>query len=156
MRGKQVVGAHEAQDAIAADLVAGQEMEARMDLAVAFADEGRILDVGADEGEQGIVIERGLGAALGVDFRGGQKGVRRRGGLRVEGRTRKSPRGANAGETVAATGERRDRATHLRDLLAGKGSARAALMRSSSFSMESSPMRRLASMCRPRARWQSR
>ena len=38
--GKQAVLAHEAQDAIAADLVAGDKVEACVDLAVAFADEG--------------------------------------------------------------------------------------------------------------------
>ena len=58
MRGQEVVDAHEAQDAVASHRVAGEEMEARMYLAVAFAGEGRILDVGTDEGQQGIVIGR--------------------------------------------------------------------------------------------------
>ena len=137
--------AHEAQDAVAADLVAGDEVESRVDFSVAFAGEGRGVEIGADEGEQGVIIEGGLRAALGVDFRRRQKRIRGRGGLRVKGRAGKIPRGADAREAVAATGERGDRAAHLRDLLAGKGSARAALRRSSSFSMESSPMRRLAS-----------
>ena len=52
VRGEEPVRAHEAQDAVAADLVAGDEVEACVDLAVAFAGEVRGGDVGTDEGEQ--------------------------------------------------------------------------------------------------------
>ena len=85
VRGEQAGGAHEAQDAVAADLVPGDKMEARVDLAVAFAGERRGGEIGADEGEQGLIVEGSFRAAFGVDFRRRQKGTPRRGGLGVKG-----------------------------------------------------------------------
>src|SRR5438105_2590099 len=78
VRGKQAVRAHEAQDAVATDLVSGDEMEARVNLAMAFADEGRIGEIGADESQQRVIVEGGFRPAFGVDFRRRQKGIRRR------------------------------------------------------------------------------
>ena len=56
VRGKQAVGAQEAQDAVEADLVSGDEMRARMDLSVAFAGERRGGEIGADERQESVVI----------------------------------------------------------------------------------------------------
>ena len=80
VRGEQAVCAPEAQNAVAADLVAGDEMKAGADLAMAFTGEGRGGEIGADAGQQGGVGERGLGAALG----GGWRGRRQRSPLRPE------------------------------------------------------------------------
>ena len=68
MRGKQAGGADESQHAVAAELVPGDKMEARVDFAMAFADERRGGEIGADESQQGVVIKGGLRAALGVGF----------------------------------------------------------------------------------------
>ena len=60
VRGKEASGAQEAQDAVASDLVAGDEMEVCVDLAMAFAGEGRGGEIGAEEGQQGVIRERGF------------------------------------------------------------------------------------------------
>ena len=84
---KQLVQSHQPQDPIAADGVTGDVAQTTEDLAMAFAAERRGCQIGADEREQGRVIERGLRPALA----GHGGGDLRRGRGRVIARPRESP-----------------------------------------------------------------
>ena len=122
VRGKEAVRAQEAQEAVAADPVAGEEMESRVDFAVpagpepaaspepaewvegALAGEVRGGEVGAEEGAEGVILEGGFRPAFGVIFRRRQRRIRRGRRLRGEGGARHFPCGADARDPIAATG----------------------------------------------------
>ena len=144
VRREQVVVAHQAQDAVATDAVAGDVAQAAEDFAMAFAGEGRGQEVRANQGEQGGVIEHGFRAAFaGCGWRetvGWHERSRR-----VEARAREAPRGADALHAVNLACRNGSGGAHGRDLRPAKGPDFSHRARSSSTSMLNSPIRRLAS-----------
>ena len=148
VRRQQGVLAHQPQDPLARDADAVEHAQARPDLAMAFARPGRAREVRPDGGEQVGVGDRRLRPAPGRRDR-----RPRRGGARgVEARPRHAPDLADPRDAVAPSGGGRDRLGHHRRLLRAKGpGTRSIFARSSSFSMLSSPMRRMAAASSPSA-----
>src|SRR5271165_2431411 len=135
--------AHQPQHALARDPDAVQHPQSRPDLAMAFPLPGRAGEVGADRRQQCRIRHRGFRAtpARRPWWRGGiglllARGVER-GARHVEGL-------ADTREAIRPAGGGGDRAGHHRDLLRGKGPGCPIRARSSSFSMQSSPIRCIA------------
>src|SRR5665647_2911995 len=128
-RGEQAVLAHEAQHAPPRDA------QARPDLAVALAGKRRAGEVVLDQRVKLLVADRGRRAPA---------GRRALGWRSVEGRARQAPGSADAPHAVGPAGGHGDRGAQRFDLRPPKGPGRSIRACSSSFSMESSPMRRMA------------
>ena len=145
VRREQPVRAHHAQDPGPGDADPVQDPQPRVHLPMALALERRPGEVGANGGQELLVRERGLWTSLG-------RALASRPALRprppsVERRSRVLSRPTHPLDSVPASGGRGGRAAHRRDLRIGKGRRRSAARvrsRNSSFSIDSSPMCRLA------------
>ena len=144
VRREQVVVTHQTQDAVASDAVAAEVTQASEDLAMAFAGEGRGREIGANQREQRGVIEHGFRAAFARRDWCGRVGRHER-GRRVVGRAWEVPRSADALHAVNLACRNGSGGAHCRDLRPAKGPDFSHRARSSSTSMLSSPIRRLAS-----------
>src|SRR5665647_2193633 len=133
-RREQAVLAHEAQHAPPRGAHAA-DAQARPDLAVALAGKRRAGEVVLDQRVKLLVADRGRRAPA------GGLGARRRG---VEGRAGHAPDRAHAAHAVGQAASDGDRRAQRFDLRPPKGPGRSIRACSSSFSMESSPMRRMA------------
>src|SRR5450756_2963605 len=102
---------------------------------MSLAAEGRAGKVVLDEGVELLVADLGSRAPA------SRLGAGRRG---VEGRARHAPGRADAAHAVGHAAGDGDRRAQRFDLRSAKGPGRSLLECSSSFSMESSPMRRMA------------
>ena len=143
VRRQQRVLPHQPQHALAGDAHAIEGAQPGPDLAVSLAGPGRAGEVGLDGIEQRRVGDGRLRPAwLGRRCWRVALGLRLARG--IEGRARLLPDVTDADDAVALAGGRGGRIGHQRDLRRAKGPGRSMRERSSSFSIDSSPMRRIA------------
>ena len=149
VRRQQGVLAHQPQHPLARDANAVEHAQARPDLAVTLSGPGRAREVRPNGGKQVGIGDRRLRPAPG---RRGRRRPRRSAARGIEARPRHAPDPADPRDAVAPSGGGRDRLGHHRRLLRAKGpGTRSIFARSSSFSMLSSPMRRMAAASSPSA-----
>lgn len=139
---EQVVFAHQTQHAHARDAYAAQDTQPRPDLAVALTEERRGGQIGTDGLQEGRIGHLGLGsAALGMQgehLRPRPPGVdRRAGGFQ---------HATDPLQAIALAGPRGGLSAHRADLLRPKGRRTSRSRRRISFSITSSPIRRVASV----------
>lgn len=141
VRGEQPVRPHDPQHPRARDADPVQDPQPRVDLPMALALERRPLEIGADRRQQRLV--RHLGRRPPPRGRRTRLPRLRAGPPGVERRARALPGLTDALDPVASPRGRGGRRAHRRDLRIAKGrrcSAARARARSSSFSIDSSPM----------------
>src|SRR5690349_7774621 len=141
IRRQQAVVAHQPQHPLARDPDAVHHPQPGPYLAMALAMPGRTGEIGADCHQQGIVGHRRLRST--TLRRNGRRAI----GLvpvSIERGSRHLPNTAHLCDPIAAAGARGGLCRHYRDLLRAKGPGRSIRERSSSFSMLSSPIRRMA------------
>ena len=139
---KQLVLPHQAQDPLAGHAHAIAHSQPRPDLAMSLAGKGGAFQIGTDQLKQ-CLIAGGGARATALRRWAGLLGRRLKSGV-VEGGASLLPDPADPMNAVRLFSARGDRLAHFDDLRLAKGPGFLTRCQRSSFSMVSSPMRRMA------------